>query len=119
MKYKNVIINGVYSRKNLSKVKDEAHIINLDEYESIGTHWIDLKVNDDNVIYSDNSGVENIPKQIKKFTGNKKIITNIYRIQACSSIMYWYFCIGFIDFMLKGKSLLDYKFGWVWRFIFS
>ena len=22
--------------------------------------------------------------------------------------MYRYFCIGFIDFMLKGKSLLDY-----------
>ena len=105
------MINGVYSRKNLSKVKDEAYIINLDEYESIRTHWIDLKVNDDNVIYSDNSGVEHIPKQIKKFTGNKKIITNIYRIQACSSIMCGYFCIGFIDFMLKGKSLLDDKFG--------
>ena len=27
--------NGVYSRNNLSKVKDEAYIINLDEYESI------------------------------------------------------------------------------------
>ena len=22
--------------------------------------------------------------------------------------MYGYFCIGFIDFMLKGKSLIDY-----------
>ena len=30
--------NGVYSRKNVSKIKDEARIINLDEYESIGTH---------------------------------------------------------------------------------
>ena len=27
--------NGVYSRNNLSKIKDEAYIINLDEYESI------------------------------------------------------------------------------------
>ena len=35
--------------------------------------------------------------------------TNIYRIQAYDSIMCWYFCIGFIDFMLKGKSLLEYK----------
>ena len=24
-------------------------------------------------------------------------------------MMYQYFCIGFIDFMLKGKSLLKYK----------
>ena len=34
--------NGVYSRNNLSKIKDGAYIINLDEYESIGTHWIAL-----------------------------------------------------------------------------
>ena len=39
--------------------------------------------------------------------GNKNIITNIYRIQAYDSIMWVYFCIGFIDFILKGKSLLD------------
>ena len=31
-----------------------------------------------------------------------------YRIQAYDSIMCRYFCIGFIDFMLKGKSLLEY-----------
>ena len=40
--------------------------------------------------------------------GNKNIITNIYRMQACNSVMCGYFCIGFTDFMLKGKSLLDY-----------
>ena len=33
---------------------------------------------------------------------------NIYRIQPYDSIMCGYFCIRFIDFMLKGKSLLDY-----------
>ena len=45
---------------------------------------------------------------LKKFVGNKTIITNIYIIQAYESIMRRYFCIGFIDFMLKAKSLLDY-----------
>ena len=30
--------NGVYSRNNLSKRKDKAYIINIDEYESIGNH---------------------------------------------------------------------------------
>ena len=29
-------------------------------------------------------------------------------MQAYNLIMCRYFCIGFIDFMLKGKSLLDY-----------
>ena len=57
-----------------------------------------------NNIYFDSFGVENIPKEIE----NKKILRNIYRIQACDSIMFGYFCIGFIDFMLKGKSMLDY-----------
>ena len=34
---------------------------------------------------------------------------NKYRIQANDSIICGYFCIGFIDFMLKGKSLLNYN----------
>ena len=49
-----------------------------------------------------------IPKEIKKFIGNKNMIRNINRIQACNSVMCGCFCIGFIDFMLKGWSLLDY-----------
>ena len=42
--------NGVYSRNNLSKTKNGAYIINLDENESVGTHWIALYVNDNNVM---------------------------------------------------------------------
>ena len=67
-----------------------------------------MYVNDNNLTYFDSFWVEHIPKEIKKFVENKNIITNIYRIQAYDSIMCGYFCIGFIDFMLKGKSLLDY-----------
>ena len=65
-------------------------------------------MNANNIIYFDSFGVKHIPKQIKKLIENKNIITNIYRIQAYDSIMCGYFCIGFVDFMLKGKSLLDY-----------
>ena len=36
--------NCVYSRNNLSKIKDRAYIINRDEYESMGTHWVDLMI---------------------------------------------------------------------------
>ena len=32
------IFNGVYSRNSLSKIKGATYKINLDEYESIGTH---------------------------------------------------------------------------------
>ena len=43
--------NGAYSRNNLSKIKGGAYIINLDDYESVGTHWTLLYVNDDDVTY--------------------------------------------------------------------
>ena len=68
-----------------------------------------LYVNADNVTYFDNFGVEHTPKEISKFIGNKNITTNIYGIQTYHLIMCEYFCIRFIDFMLKGKSLLEYK----------
>ena len=44
----------------------------------------------------------------KKFIGKKNITTNTYRIQANDLITFEYFCNGFVNFMLKGKSLLDY-----------
>ena len=34
-------LDGVYSRDNLpNKIKDGTYVINLDEYENVGTHWI-------------------------------------------------------------------------------
>ena len=98
--------DGVYSRNNLPKIKGGVYIINLDEYESMRTHWIALDVNNNNVTYFDSFGVEHIPKEIRKFIGNKNNITNIYRVQGYDSIMCGYFCIGFIDLMLKGFYLL-------------
>ena len=74
----------------------------------LGTHWIALYAKNNDITYFDSFGVEHIPKEIKKFIGNKNIIAKIFRIQAYDSIMYRYFCIGFINFMFKGKSLTDY-----------
>ena len=100
--------NGVYSRNNLpDKIKDGAYVINLDEYSDIRTHWIALYVNAKTVTYFDSFGVEHIPDEIKKFISNKNIIASIFRIQAHNSVMCRYFCIGFIDFMLKGNDLTD------------
>ena len=57
--------NGVFSRNNFPKVKDAAYIINLDEYESIETHWISFYVNAKIVTYFDSFGVEPIYSKIK------------------------------------------------------
>ena len=101
--------NGVYSRDNLpNKIKDGAYVINLDEYSDIGTHWIALYVKNNDITYFDSFGVEHIPKEIKAFIKNRNIKTNIFRIQAYDSIMCGYFCIGFINFMHKGKRLTEY-----------
>ena len=49
--------NGVYSRNNLSKIKDGEYKINIDEYESIERYWIGLYVNAENATYSNSFGV--------------------------------------------------------------
>ena len=57
--------NGVYSRNNLpNKMKKGAYVINLDEYENTGTHWVSLFVKTNEVIYFDSFGVEHIPKEV-------------------------------------------------------
>ena len=89
--------------------KDGTYVINLDEYSDIETNWIALYILNDQATYFDNFGVEHIPKEIKKLIKGSidkfAIATNIFRIQAYDSVMCGYFCIGFIDFMFKGKSL--------------
>ena len=104
--------NGVFSGDNLpnnnNNIKNGAYVINLDEYHDIGTHWVALYVYNKTVTYFDSFGVEHIPKEIMKFIARKKIIGNIYRIQAYDSVMCGYFCIEFINFMFNSKSLKDY-----------
>ena len=67
-------------------------------------------MNAENLTSFDSFWVERIPKEFRTSIRNKNIGTNIYRIKAYDSIMYGYFSIGFIDVMLKGKSLQDYIF---------
>ena len=111
--------NDVYSRNNLpNKIKKGAYVINLDQYENTGTHWVSLFVKTNEVIYFDSFGIEHIQNEINKFIGNeqsssakarnKNIISNIFRLQAYDSIICGHYCIEFINYMLKGKTSLDY-----------
>ena len=92
----------------------------------MGMHWICLFVKPIYTVYFDSFGIEHIPKEINKFIRSKElgstvdnndttkssaiaqIKSNIFRIQAYDSIMCRYFCIEFINYILKGKNLLDY-----------
>ena len=55
--------------------------MNLDEYESVGSRWITVYVNGDNITYFELNIFQ------KKLIGNKKITANIYRIHTYDSIM--------------------------------
>ena len=71
--------NGVFSRDNLhKKIKDGTYVINLDEYEDIGTHWTVLFCKKNEIVYFDSFGIEHIPEQNKEFIGNRKIKANIF-----------------------------------------
>ena len=86
--------NDFFSRNNLpKKIKDEAYVINFDEYAvlgthwialfsnsntAVGTHWIALFCNRNEVVYFDSFGIEHVPEEIKEFIGNKNIKANIF-----------------------------------------
>ena len=72
--------NSIYWRNKLPKIKGQAYVINLDEYRSVGNHWIALYVNVDNATYFDSFRVEYILKYIKKLIGKKNIMTYIKNI---------------------------------------
>ena len=49
LKYKNDIKMKLNINVFLHEIVDEGYVTNLNEYKSIGTHWITFYVNDDNV----------------------------------------------------------------------
>ena len=76
------------------KLKKGAYVINLDEYENTGTHWVSLFVKTKYTVYFDSFAVEHNPKEINKYMRSKElgsavnndIKSNIFRIQAYESI---------------------------------
>ena len=98
----------MFSRNNLPKLQKGAYVINLYRSKNTGTHWVVIFVKSHEVIYFDSFVVEYIAKEIMKSMLNKIIKTNIFRIQDYDSIICGYFCISFIEFLLKNKSLTDF-----------
>ena len=59
--------NRVFSRDNLpQKIKKEAYVIKFDEYADVGTYWIALFCNKNEIVYFDSFGVEHVPEEIKE-----------------------------------------------------
>ena len=76
-------------------------IINLQNSNQPGSHWIVLKRVKNSIFIFDSFGIGYLPICIFKVYKNYKIITNIYRIQAISSNLYGMFCVLFILYEFK------------------
>ena len=53
-------------------------------------------------------GIEYIPQEVLNKIKDKSIAHNIFRIQDNESIICGFYCIAFIEYILAGKTLLDY-----------
>ena len=84
------------------------YVINLDDKNSKGTHWVSLFINKSTAVYFDSFGTEYIPQEVLNKIKDKSVTHNIFRIQDNEYIMCGIYYIGFIEYMLAGKTLLDY-----------
>ena len=73
-----------------------------------GTHWVSLFIDRNTAVCFDSFGIEYIPQEVLNKVRDKSITLNIFRIQDNESIICGFYCIALIEYMLAGKSLLDY-----------
>ena len=83
-------------------------MINLDDKKSKETHWVSLFIDRNTAVYFDSFGTEYIPQEVLNKIKDKSVIHNIFRIQDNESIMCKFYCIVFVEYMLAGRTLLDY-----------
>ena len=79
-------------------------IINLQNSNEPGSHWIALKRVKNTIFIFDSFGIGYLPMAIFKVYKNFKIITNIYRIQDISSNLCGMFSALFILYDIKSKN---------------
>ena len=101
---------GILLKGVTKTIKNETKEQKRGFFTDVATYWLAWYVKNNEVIYFDSFGVEHVPKEIIMHPNieHKNIKTNIFRIQADNSIKCGYFCIGFIDFMFAGRSLIDF-----------
>ena len=92
----------------MHRIKDGTYLINIDETNSKGIHWVSLFIDKNLAVYSDSFEIEYIPQKILNKIKDKSITHNIFRIQDNESVMCGFYYIAFIEYMFAGKTLLEY-----------
>ena len=87
--------NGVFSRNNLPRIKYGAYLINLNDKNSKGTHWISLFVDRNTAVYFDSFGIEFTTQDLLSKIRDKSITHNVFRIQDNESIICGFYSIAY------------------------
>ena len=70
----------------------------------IGFHYLLTEIH--LYIYFDSFGIEYIPLEVLTQIKDKSITLNIFRIQDNKSVMCWFYCITFTEYVLAGKNFV-------------
>ena len=99
---------GTYSKDNAPVLKsNQSTIINLQDSNQPGSHWVSYCKRNDKIYYFDSYAVSFIPDIIKNQYPNHKFICNIYRIQSMDSVQCTRHCILFVEYNIKNEN--DYN----------
>ena len=82
--------------------------VSHDNKNSKGTHWVLLFINRNKAVYFYYFGIEYISQEVLNKIKGKLVTYNIFRIQDHESIMCGFYYIAVIEYILAGKTLLDY-----------
>lgn len=90
---------GVFMRNDLPKLgprKNESAIINLDDKEGPGTHWVAYKKVNNKVIYFDSFGDLQPPKDLMDYLGVGRVLYNHKRYQKYDTVVCGHLCLKFL-----------------------
>ena len=100
---------GIYSRDGLPHaIRKECGIINLDDIQGPGTHWVCYR-NIGNVIEYFDPFALIMPNEALKYfhTSGKRIVYSMDEIQNRSTVLCGYWCLYYLIERQRGKSTLD------------
>ena len=92
--------HGVFSRANLTWIKDGAYVIILNDKQSKGTHWVSLFIDRNTAVYFSSVGVGYIMQEVLRKIKDRPTTHNILKKQDDDSIMCGFYCITFVEYML-------------------
>ena len=100
---------GIFSRDGLPhKIKKECGIINLDDIQGPGTHWVCYRNIDNVVEYFDPFGLIMPNEALKYFhTSGKRIFYSMDEIQNRNTVLCGYWCLYYLFERQRGNSILD------------